>query len=110
VVAVMHLEEEARLRRRECVEFRAKLSRDTGTNLSTAECEGLLGVCFTEEGGGAGGGPAGGRGAGGGPASLQSNPGHFYTCLGQAIRSQTPPGGIGGVGGLVVPNQLKVAW
>ena len=30
--------------RRECVEFRAKLRRDTGTNLTAAACEGLLGL------------------------------------------------------------------
>jgi len=30
--------------RRACVEFRAKLRRDTGTNLAAAACEGLLGL------------------------------------------------------------------
>jgi len=76
-------------RRRACVEFRVKLSWDTGTNLSAADCEELLGGTF--------GGPP--------PREqiiLQSNPGLFYASLGAAIASQTLP--------LVIPNYMKVAW
>jgi hypothetical protein len=47
-------------RRRACVEFRVKLSRDTGTNLSAAACEGLMATTFIYDGE---------------PVSLQSNPG-----------------------------------
>jgi len=72
--------------RRACVACRAKLSRDTGTNLTAATCERLLGTTF-------------GRG---GAASLQSNPGLFYTNLGDAIEEQTLA--------LVIKDRLKVAW
>jgi len=40
-------------RRRACVEFRAKLSRDTGANLTATECEEVLGLvvkCTDEAG------------------------------------------------------------
>jgi hypothetical protein len=36
-------------RRRACVAFRAKLSRDTGTDLTAAACEELLSSTFTFE-------------------------------------------------------------
>jgi hypothetical protein len=84
VVAAM--DPDARLRRRACVEFGVKLSRDTGANLSAAACEDLLATPFTFEGE---------------HLSLQSNPGRFYTCLGAAIANQSIA--------LVIPNRLKVA-
>jgi len=80
---------EAEARRRACVALRAKLSQDTGTNLTAAACEGLLSLTF--------------EGAGGEEVSLQSNPGQLYTSLGTAIAQEQDPA-------LVVPNQLKVAW
>jgi len=76
-------------RRRACVEFRVKLSRDTGVNLAAAACESLLGAAFQGEGGV-------------GVTSLQSNPGLFYVTLGAAIAKQSLP--------LVLPDHLKVAW
>jgi len=72
-------------RRRACVKLRVKLSRDTGTNLTAAACEGLLDNSFGLEGK---------------SVSLQSDPGLFYACLGEAIEDQA----------LVVPNRDKVAW
>jgi len=72
-------------RRRVCVEFRVKLSRDTGVNLNAADCEVLLGTTF-----------------GSGAVSLQRNPGRFYTSSGDAIEEQTLA--------LVLPCRLKVAW
>jgi len=57
--------------RRACVEFRAKLSRDTSANLPAAVCEELLATTFD-----------------GGHVSLQSNPGLFYACLGEAIADE----------------------
>ena len=70
-------------RRRACVEFRAKLSRDTGVNLTAVTSEALVGATF--EG-----------------TTLQSNPGRFYARLGDAIAIQTLA--------LVVPNHEKVTW
>ena len=55
-------------RRRACVAFRVKLSRDTGVNLSAADCESLCEATFQGEG----------REQ---QASLQSNPGIFYAEL-----------------------------
>jgi TPR repeat protein len=75
-------------RRRACVAFRAKLSRDTGVNLPAAVCEGLLDTTYEEC-------------EGGEQVSLQSNPGHFYTCLGAAIADQDIT--------LVLPDHEKVA-
>jgi len=75
-------------RRRACVEFRVKLSRDTGTNLPAAVCEELLGGTF-------------GR-PGGLQVSLQSNPGLFYSSLGAAIATQ--------MHSVVIPNRVMVAW
>jgi TPR repeat protein len=57
--------------RRACVEFRLKLSRDTGVNLTAAFCDRLFDSTFTYEGGE--------------QATLESNPGGFYSCLGAAI-------------------------
>ena len=54
---------------RECVAFRVKLSRDTGTNLTTAACLELLGVTFQGD-------------RSGEEVSLESNPGrglHSFT-------------------------------
>ena len=66
--------------------FRAKLRRDTGVNLTEADCAGLLDMAF--------------RGEDGEQVSLQSDPGIFYTSIGAAIETET----------LVVPDHLKVAW
>jgi len=74
-------------RRRACVEFRAKLSRDTGVNLPAAACEALLGQTLT-------------LAVSGEEVTLQSNPGLFYTSIGAAYEAQQ----------LVVPDHLKVAW
>ena len=63
-------------RRRACVEFRVKLIRDTGVNLTAAVCEGLLEGTFELEGE---------------LVSLLTNPGLFYTCLGKAVEHQLPP-------------------
>jgi len=57
-------------RRSACAAFRAKLSRDTGENLTPAECEELLSFTFVE---------------GGEEVSVQTNPGLFYVRLGEAI-------------------------
>ena len=75
-------------RRRACVEFRVTLSQDTGVNLTAADCEALLDGAF--------------RGEGGEEITLQSNPGRFYTCLGEAIEDQTLS--------LVLPDHELVAW
>ena len=72
-------------RRRACVEFRAKLSRDTGVTLTAAVCAGLLDKTY--------------RGEGGEQVSLQSDPGLFYTGIGASIEAQK----------LVVLDHLKVA-
>ena len=74
-------------RRRACVEFRAKLSRDTGVTFTAAICAGLLDETF--------------QGDGGEEVTLQSDPGLFYISLGAAIEAKTLP--------LVLPNRLKVA-
>jgi TPR repeat protein len=58
--------------RRACVEFRSKLSRDTGANLSAAVCEDMLATTFN-----------------GGQVSLQSDPGLFYASMGSAITAQS---------------------
>jgi hypothetical protein len=76
-------------RRRACVAFRVKLSRDTGANLTAAACEELLGATFTFD-------DSGER------VSLESNPGRFYTFLGTAIADQRLA--------LVHADHLKVAW
>ena len=73
--------------RRACLEFRVKLRRDTGTRLTAAVCEELLGATFECEGE---------------EVSLQSNPGLFYAALGVAIVAQ--------VGGVDIPNHDTVAW
>ena len=75
--------------RRACVEFRAKLSRNTGTDLTAVVCERLLSFTFDGEGGGE-------------EITLQANPGRFYTKLGWVITEQ----------GLarVLPDHLKIAW
>ena len=74
-------------RRRACVEFRAKLSRDAGVDLTAAECAVLLDQTFAGEGE---------------EVTLQSNPGRFYVSLGVAITVQTLA--------LVLPDHEKVAW
>jgi len=73
---------------RACVAFRVKLRRDTGTDLAAADCELLLGVAFTCEGGE--------------EVTLQINPGRFYECLGQAIARHAIALGL--------PDYEKVAW
>jgi len=67
---------------------RAKLSRDTGTNLTAGDCESVLGATVECEGGE--------------QVSLHSDPGRFYACLGGAIADEELP--------LVLANPLKVAW
>ena len=67
--------------------FRAKLSQDTGVNLTAAVSEELLGVTFGDEGGV--------------EVSLQSDPGLFYVSLGTAIFTQSIA--------LDHPNHLEVA-
>jgi hypothetical protein len=74
--------------RRACVAFRAKLSRDTGVNLTAAACESLLGAAF--------------QGEGSEEVTLQSKPGLFYTGLGAAIMNQSLL--------LGHPNHLNIAW
>ena len=75
-------------RHRACVEFRAKLSRDTGVNLTAAQCAALL-----EASEGQGGEEV---------ASLQSNPGLVYTRLGGALDDQMLA--------QVFPDHLKISW
>ena len=75
------------------MEFRFKLWRDTGVNLTAAACAGLL-EQETFEGKGAAYNSRG-------QASLESNPGLFYTCLGDAIFNQRHA--------LVIPDHLTVA-
>jgi len=58
------------------VAFRVKLSRDTGTDLTAADCERLLDNYECVSGGGE-------------QVSLQNNPGLFYACLGTAIAYQS---------------------
>ena len=72
-------------RHRASVAFRDKLSRDTGVTLTAAACAALLDTTF--------------RGEGGEAVSLQSDPGRFYTSIGDTIKAQT----------IVVPDHLKVA-
>jgi len=62
-------------RRRACEEFRDKLGRDTGTHLTAAACQELLGLRLplshipdSEE-----------------EVTLQTDPGLFYACLGMAF-------------------------
>jgi TPR repeat protein len=74
------------VRRRACVAFRAKLSRDTGVTLTASDCEYMLATTFN----------------GGGQVNLQRDPGLFYVCLGEAIENQLLP--------LVIPEHMKVAW
>jgi len=74
-------------RRRACVEFRAKLSRDTGVSLTAAACEALLGHELTLP-------------HSGGEVTLQSNPGQYYASIGAAILNKK----------VVVPDHLTVAW
>jgi TPR repeat protein len=78
-------------RRRACVEFRVKLSRDTGVNLTAAACAELLEKTLTLNDSGEQA-----------QITLQSNPGLFYAGLGEAIVDQRIA--------FVVPNHLKVAW
>jgi hypothetical protein len=59
-------------RRRACVAFRAKLSRDTGVILPAAACEALLGLEFMINDTGE-------------EVTVQSNPGRFYAGLGQGL-------------------------
>jgi hypothetical protein len=75
--------------RRACVEFRAKLSRDTEVNLTAAACEQLLGGTFVPDSGEA-------------PVTLESDPGLFYLSVGATIAFQTLA--------LDIPNRMKVAW
>jgi TPR repeat protein len=72
-------------RRRACEEFRAKLRRDTGTDLPSAFCQVILETCF--------------QGKRGEQVSLESDPGLFYASLGAAISA----------GNLVIANHVKVA-
>jgi hypothetical protein len=71
-------------RRRACVAFRVKLSRDTGVNLTASDCEVLLDYKLTL--------PDGGE------VTLQSNPGKYYASLAVAILFEK----------LVVPDPLTV--
>ena len=73
------------------VNLRAKLSRDTGVNLTAAECAALLDETFEGEGGAA-------------DFSRQTDPGCFYTSLGVAIENQTL------TTTLDLPDHPKVAW
>ena len=75
--------------RRMCVEFRVKLSRDTGTNLTAADCETLLFSRFR-------------RPDNGEEVTLQTDPGMFYMSLGVAVEGQGLP--------LVHADHLEVAW
>ena len=68
---------EPEARRRACEEFRAKLCRDTGTDLTAAACEELLGATLECQGGE--------------QVSLQSNPGRFYSRLGEMISMTIVP-------------------
>ena len=69
-------------------EFRDKLSRDTGTSLTAAACEELLGSRFQGEGH---------------EVTLQSHPGLFYPSLGSSIMDGKLP--------VVRPeHREKVAW
>jgi len=61
-------------RHQACVYFRVKLRGDTGANLTAADCAGLLDTTF--------------ECVGGEQVTLQSNPGLFYVCLGEAIADQ----------------------
>ena len=61
-------------------------TRDTGTNLTAAACEALLGANFVLDGM---------------EATLQSNPGRFYDRLGVAVAAQRMR--------IVIPDHLKVA-
>ena len=84
----MHAPMDAEARHRACVEFRDRLSRDTGTHhtaLTAANCEYLLDTTHQ-----------------GGEVSLHSDPGLFYAYLGEAVRAQTLA--------LDVPNRVKVGW
>ena len=72
--------------RRACVEFRVKLSRDTGTNLTAADCETLLCSRFGYNR----------------EVSLETDPGRFYASLGAAVADRELP--------LVHADHLKVAW
>ena len=76
-------------RRRACVEFRNKLSRNTRVSLTAAECAEVLGLVVkcTDE-----------------LVTLQSNPGLFYEFLGLTIVNQTLP-----ALPFELPNRLKVA-
>jgi len=71
-------------RRRACVAFRVKLSRDTGVHLTAAACETLLSYKLTL--------PDTGE------VTLQSNPGQYYASLALGILSKK----------VVVPDHLKV--
>jgi TPR repeat protein len=68
--------------RRACVEFRVKLARDTGVNLTAADCQRILGIVFDGEGGEV-------------DVTLHSDPGLFYTNLG---------------GYLILPHHGNAAW
>jgi len=76
-------------RRRACVAFRVKLSRDTGANLTAAACEELLGLTYKIA-------------ESGEEVTLQGNPGRFYASLGEAIMARTLP--------LPLLDHEKVAW
>ena len=76
-------------RRRASLEFRVKLSRDTGVNLTAAVCEALLGLKLSLDDNGE-------------EFTFRTDPGLFYRCLGEAIEDQRLP--------LVIPSHLKVAW
>ena len=76
-------------RRRACVAFRAKLSRDTGVNLTAAECAVLVDETC--------------EGEGGEQVSLQSAPGLFYGCLGASIANHQALARI-------LPDQKRMSW
>jgi TPR repeat protein len=75
--------------RRACVEFRDTLRRDTGTNLTAADCETLLSSTFT-------------RSDNGEAVTLQTDPGRFYMSLGVPVADQTLP--------VDHADHSKVAW
>jgi len=86
--------------RRACLEFRVKLSRDTGVNLTAATCEELLWATFGDQG----------RFHAATSISLQSDPGRFYAHLGVAIADQRLDERLDQYCNQRIPDHLKVAW
>jgi TPR repeat protein len=80
------------------VEFRVKLSRDTGVNLTAAACEELLWATFRPQQGSST------------SVSLQSKPGLFYANLGREIAAQGLDERLEQYGNQRIPDHLKVAW